>query len=1169
MADNDIKSILEKLGSTFDTSSIDNIAASLDDLYKTTIKLGDTRTIRQLINLKQAIKGLEQELEEETKLKEKLKDIDKETYENKEKLIKQIDENQRKIKSHSSVVSEAQRAQKRAYEGNVETLKKLEEAQREAFDSTVVGKFSKAASGSLAKYVAAIGAASLAHKAFNRTAEASQVRTDIIIRNFTDLNEISNNMSEDLISGTAKSAASIFEFEKAIRDARVTAIRMGIDVSEVSSAMVKFARITGERTPEKLSTLTKGALTISKTMNIDMSEAIDFVTLRMQKFGGTSVSALNSLVSIRKETEEVNKTFGRTVLRTDDLIQSMIEIGRQSNIYALDQRHVTKILSDSILRLQTMGESYQNALKYSKEYASAVTGKAPEWMQVLAGQDIVGHMMKAWGKGGKEGIKTFEAEFGDALDKAKPGLSKKIQDILQSDRGYYEKVRLIQEITNATEIGTDALNKQIVSLGKYADGAVLVQKQFGLESLAAADALIQSAKKEEEIRARSVNLAKLDADQLSKQAGISKTLASHLVSKKESIRDYLKSQERTTANLTMQAQVSKELESYHANVARLEGQRSELISQRGKLQKALESAEDSGDKDKIKKLQGEINYYETGIKDIDDRLTQQTSERLEAVLGQRQKDLSLKLKDIKVRLESDVSDSEKSRLEEEKAKLEAQQADLLKIAKREKKGEDVLQKSIAEVENQFLADAATQGRLLKELVEVVSSPLLLAGVATALGALNALTFFTNSKLASIDSILYKIYLKGSMGGGAGGGGLSTPKGRGNKVTRAIARSKRAVKRGASKVAGGAKDLALRTTNPLKSSKVLSLLKHPKLKGILKAGALVAGASGLMASIGAKAAEIEESDKTLGKNIDGLNKGIELSQKQLDGAAEKLDSAGNKLDGSGSTLKDTSSKLRSVPKEMDDSKLKKSADGLADSVEDLSGAVEDSSFGFGEITTMLGLGTLLGGGALLGKRKMASRPKAPKAMSKANSGIKGIGKKIPYLGAALAAYELADVAGGDAMEGSYGEAALKSLPTIASLAGGALGSLAGGALGSLAGPAGTGIGGFAGYSAGSSLGDELGSYMETWIRSLSDSGQDTKKALTKTNTLIAESQKMIKGQQAGVELPSLPTAQTLSVSSSPGGLEGSIEGPFSDGSISIRIPNYMETYAKSVNMARRS
>ena len=912
MAD-DISATLEQIAKqSASVTELTKALGQLEEAKKSALKAGDTKGLLNLVALERATNKLRLAETARLKLQKDMIEQAEAGLEVSEDTLKAIKANDAAIKKSQEIILSAAKSQTDAHALAKKQAIELKEAALQNFrEHTKLGKAFTLANTGIVKFAGGLTFASLAMKAYSRYTEAAEVRQKILIQGFRGFGAPLTSASKDLsatgkaILGTGESLSSFFgsslpasmgksvvsfidthkevlSFNEAIANAESTAYRMGVSIDVVSGAMVDFARITGKSNPEALGKLTEGAIAVSRAIGITVPEAVDFVSTRMDKFGGTAASALIGLNELRVESERINSTFGRTIIRGDDLAKTLQQISSQTTIYAIDQRLVGSILRDNIARIQATGESYDNARKKAEAFTAGLTTQAPEWMQVLAGEDLAGNMAVTFGDGGEAGAKAFQEQFGDSLDAAKPGLSKRVQGILKEiksgDRNSYEGMRLIQELTQGTSVGIEAMNKQLLNLSRATGASTeTIAKQMGV-SRDVADGMVKAAEAMETQQKQVAALAKLPTDQLADQLGISKALAEVMAGSK------LTDQERTK-NLKEFLKLKNEQKMKAVEQKRLDAEAVAAQVRRVKIEKEMKVYTEER-----AKLVGQMG------KGGDDAGLKIQIDSIDEVVKSKQAELSQMV-------------SEAASRQSAAAELNVQMGQVGSITQG--------------LKDQFAGYASASGNYFKELFAKLGTIPVLLGSAVAAGIWMKFKVFgrMEEQLAKIHAA---ILAKGVGGGGDGGGSIDTDGGKageaaktGEKVKKAgvLSRMKNLFKKGgkgalggvkgaAGLVAKGAKGLAGsaaglvgKAANLVRSGAPLKLLKGVPLVGTL-VGAAVAIPQALKLWEKYKKGEpISPSDKikmltTLGSMIPGIGTAVMMADMAADhtGVYDAIDEA---------------------------------------------------------------------------------------------------------------------------------------------------------------------------------------------------------------------------------------------------------------------------------------
>ena len=478
----DISKILTDLLKATDAAK--GAKQALNDMNNVKLSVDmDIKEIENINKLKKAISSLSKAQEELIELeKQKRTEIEATGNLSKETAEKMIKTN-KIIETSSRVVLDTKRQEAKAIEENTRRYEEQRQAIVENWkQNTVQGKVFSAVTGKVAQFTAGITAGAMALRLLNRVSEAADTRNKIMIASFGELKD-----------GFSEAVTSIWSYEAATRSAQATAIELGMANENVSEMMIRYNRIVGTDNPKALGALTEATLAMAKVMNISGSEAMSYVQTKMDQFGGSASSALQELDDLREATVKYNKTLIGTRTRSDDVLKVIQDITNSSTVYAADQRFLSQIMMRTSSTLQAQGESYNYAQRMAESYTKALSSEAPEWMQITNAFDITKEVKANVDKAG-----NLLPEFSKKLDAAKPGLAKKVQELLDAGYSEYDVTRLLGDTLKDTDLGMTLMSKKIVELGKGAGGISRLAAVYG-KTHQEALALYQSAVKTQTI----------------------------------------------------------------------------------------------------------------------------------------------------------------------------------------------------------------------------------------------------------------------------------------------------------------------------------------------------------------------------------------------------------------------------------------------------------------------------------------------------------------------------------------------------------------------------------------------------------------------------------------------------------------------------------------------
>jgi Mn-dependent DtxR family transcriptional regulator len=594
----DIKDVLTDVLKTMD--SVDGLKKSLEDLGKLKVDAGvDLKSIRNVEKLQTAVKSLAKAREALAKAEQEEMEIRKAGNELSEEQKEKYDEAEAAVKKYEKAVVNSAISQKNAIDSLTKKAEEEKELIMERFkQNTILGKSYNLLTGKVAQFAAGITAGTLALKAIGRFTDAARLRNDMMIASYRKLDD---SFSEAL-SGT-------LDYEAAMRKAETAAISMGMANENVSDIMIRYQRVVGNATPEALGALTEATLAMAKVMGITGAQAIDYVQARMDNFGGTAADALSSLDEMREGMVKLNNGLFNVNIRGDDVVRTIQDITNSSGVYAVDQRFLSQILMRTSATLQAQGESYTYAQKMAENYTKALSSDAPEWMQITNSFDITKEVEANTEtiineKG--EQVKALTTDFAARLDAAKPGLSKKVQDLLNAGYSQYDVTRLLGETLKDTEIGMTSMSKKIVELGKSSISTLA--SVYG-KSYMEAEEMYKSAVKTQEMEKMTAKF---------KSANVVEQQAAN-----EEIKKYLKVSDEVIQNSKTDKALQDTLIKQYAEAKSLEEARTAESATRLAAQKQydailgkIEKTEQSLAIARVNGKEGDIKYYEDALKGL-------------------------------------------------------------------------------------------------------------------------------------------------------------------------------------------------------------------------------------------------------------------------------------------------------------------------------------------------------------------------------------------------------------------------------------------------------------------------------------------------------------------------------------------------------------------------
>lgn len=608
----------------------------------------------------------------------------------------------------------------------------------------------------ITKYSETLTVAYQAQKLFRKVQEGAKLQQDLLIKSNMGLNTSFRGTSD----ASKFAGVGVAEFSKEVVDtttsatilaeslakAKASAVLFGASTEEAASQFARFSEITGEigntaRSAEALERLTSASFAVSKALGISAAEATDYVATRLEKFGGTADSGVVSLKILYDRSEKINQTFGKTVVRSRDVARAIEDMSRETTTFAFDQRFAASVMQQNMMRLTAMGASYEEAKNKAQAYLDATMGdKAPEWMQILAGEGILTDLLSA----SKKGFPEFSKQFGKELDKSKPGLSRKVFNILEDGTlNMYEKSRLVQELTRGTTVGAMAMNKQILNLYEASGESLSVlAKQMNISREQAYE-MVHMAKSAITNEKLAVELTKKGAKELAAALGLDLKTAQEIADTKD------QSDKKSKIETALQNKEQKKLATTMAT--------NRIKSNRDNLTQYQNLSKDIADADKKiseSKSESDKMYYQSLRQKAVDSMSQLKfepefpKEKLDEFAADIQKQMQDADTQIKLLMEGPQTAQTKKQiqdLEMLKGELGTQLKEIKEAPKDTQKivnaMKDVGEKTKTatdDLSSRMAASNTVQGKVIASALELLSGPL--GTLATLVAAFAALKF---------------------------------------------------------------------------------------------------------------------------------------------------------------------------------------------------------------------------------------------------------------------------------------------------------------------------------------------------------------------------------------------------------------------------------------------
>lgn len=314
---------------------------------------------------------------------------------------------------------------------------------------------------------------------FKGIAKAAQDFVDIQI-----LSGSYGSMTGDIVSDLKTAIPAMESLAKNTAEAQVSLAKFGYSAEESGAAFKRFANLTADADRMKHMTEATGAL--AKMLGVSLNDSIDFVEEQQLKYNQTAEQSAAVLMNVRKQTEQYNSAAGTQVMRGRDVVKVMFDISREGKMIAQDQQALEKMITSNLIKLQSQGQNYKEALDSASGYVKKMTTEAPEWTKILSGRELLQQMDKL-GDLTAAGAQDQTKEMIEQLDAASPGLAKRVEELRKKIRtgaiDRYSGERMMQEMLQGTSVGMKAMQDQFANVAKQ--GVQAVKAVYGVSEMEA------------------------------------------------------------------------------------------------------------------------------------------------------------------------------------------------------------------------------------------------------------------------------------------------------------------------------------------------------------------------------------------------------------------------------------------------------------------------------------------------------------------------------------------------------------------------------------------------------------------------------------------------------------------------------------------------------------
>jgi DNA-binding IscR family transcriptional regulator len=227
---------------------------------------------------------------------------------------------------------------------------------------------------------------------------------------------------QDLIKATKEHA-------KVFGQLRGELVKYGYTTQEVDAISLQFShtlRDGTERSVPAIAKLTREIGILSKGMNVEFAEAAKAATDLSERFGISASKFPDIMAGMTSAVDATNKKLERFKIYNRDFFRSVMDAASGVQGYNIHMRTLQNIMSAVVVEGERFGLNQQQALKLSQTMAGLLTGKAPEWVRIMAGEDLVSTMLGVRRRGKENHADAMARAFKLTEDQIKKGVGKNI-----------------------------------------------------------------------------------------------------------------------------------------------------------------------------------------------------------------------------------------------------------------------------------------------------------------------------------------------------------------------------------------------------------------------------------------------------------------------------------------------------------------------------------------------------------------------------------------------------------------------------------------------------------------------------------------------------------------------------------------------------------------------
>lgn len=284
---------------------------------------------------------------------------------------------------------------------------------------------------------------------------------------------------------TASLITKTIDYNKAILKTKTIAAQYGFDLDHVEDTMAEISKkvlfLQNQSDGsigldyKKVGDVTSSLIAFSKTMDMDVGDAISMYEDRVRRFGDSNEKALTSMSDLARSTTTFNELLGNGAVFANEIGKALLDVQQNTRYWSQDMDMLNTMMNTHVNLLIKQGKTQKQALDISKQFQNSLQNPV-DLVKWQAGRKIIDDIRASIkGLNDDDAIKKISEQYGVSADQARV-FFKEMKNGVNTE---YTKQMLAQETFGGTAKGANATIGAYNKYTNWLDLSVL-QKDFNL-----------------------------------------------------------------------------------------------------------------------------------------------------------------------------------------------------------------------------------------------------------------------------------------------------------------------------------------------------------------------------------------------------------------------------------------------------------------------------------------------------------------------------------------------------------------------------------------------------------------------------------------------------------------------------------------------------------------